>query len=118
MFKYIKYLQSYLQLDIHDIERIFTYEGKDFIREIIPKKESINPIITIKELNYPVKISTISHLQNLPEAFHYYRGDRDNPEGISIRLLNNNIARIPFPDIIDAKKDFELELYYFHNSER
>jgi hypothetical protein len=91
----------------HTSKGMLSYEGKDFIREIIPKKETINPIITIKELNYPVKISTISHLQNLPEAFHYYRGDRDNPEGIYIRLLNNNIARIPFPDIIDAKKDFE-----------
>lgn len=91
----------------HTSKGMLSYEGKDFIKEVVPKKEVISPVVNIKELNYPVKMTTINHIQNIPEAFYYYKGDKENPEGVYIRLLNNNIARIPFPSIIDAKKDFE-----------
>lgn len=65
------------------------------------KSKSTSSTVILKPVSYPITMRTIHSLSELPEAIHYFSGDATNPEGMYVRLHNNVVARIPFPEIQD-----------------
>jgi hypothetical protein len=63
--------------------------------------------ITIAELKYNMRMPIITDLKNLVPAMYYYKGDQHNPPGIYMNILAGNIVRIPFPEIIDSKREYD-----------
>lgn len=68
---------------------------------IEPRIEPVDTIIP--HINYNLKIPHVSDLSQIPPAIYY----SDKPtSGLYMRLINNNIVQIPFPEIIDSKKEY------------
>jgi hypothetical protein len=94
---------------------MLSYIGRDFI-EVINKKQvkeskkivkvqSIDKCL-IKEINYKIKLPIINDIKDMPIALNFYKGCDKYPAGIYLNLFNN-VVRVPFPDIIDLKKEFD-----------
>jgi hypothetical protein len=82
---------------------IDTYEiNKKKVKPSKQKQSIIEERILIPELNYKMKISSISNLDDIPPAFYFHAPTA----GIYIKLPNNNIFRVPFPEIADSRKDY------------
>ena len=72
----------------------------------VPSKEDR---ILIPEIGYKLRINSILDINAIPPALYYYtaRDTNSPPSGIYTRLPNNNLVRIPFPEIVDSKKEYD-----------
>jgi hypothetical protein len=61
----------------------------------------------IPELGYYLKLPIVNDLKSIPISMYYYKGDNANIPGIYMNILNNNIVRIPFPEILDSKREYD-----------
>lgn len=74
------------------------------ISNIIPTTLERN---SIPELGYSLKMPVVTDLKNIPLALYFYKGDKTNPPGVYMNILNGNIVRMPFPEIIDSKREYD-----------
>lgn len=108
----------------HTKNGMLGYPGKEFIINILtnkatskepdispPKQDTIPPeqkIVEqktlIPEIGYYMKVSQVTDLKHIPPALYYYSGDQP---GLYMRLPNNNLLRVPFPEIVDSKKEYD-----------
>lgn len=102
----------------HTTNGILSFPGRDFIIKKVTNpstkrhtsqktqtKQTNIPITTnIKSIGYNIKIQHIDDISKLPPVIYYVKSP--NP-GFYMRLLNDNIVRIPFPEIVDSKKEYE-----------
>lgn len=109
----------------HTTNGMLGYPGKEFIINLLSNNQTtkdenkkIEPIESkalepksiieqktlIPEIGYYLKVSQVSDLKDIPPALYYFNGT--NP-GLYIRLPNNNLLRIPFPEIVDSKKEYD-----------
>ena len=88
------------------------YPGKDFISKIIEFKEQqkkpkkVAPEIQktlIPEIGYYLKVQTVANLKDIPNAIYYC----SNPNGLYMRMPNNNLLKIPFPEVVDSRKEYD-----------
>lgn len=65
--------------------------------------------IVIPEIGYYLKLPVVANLKDIPRAMYYFKGNVENgiPAGIYMNLPNNNIVRMPFPEIIDSKREYD-----------
>jgi hypothetical protein len=59
-----------------------------------------------KDIGFNCKIPIINKLNEIPSAFYWYAGDKNNPKGIYICISRKFYVQIPFPNIIDGTRDF------------
>jgi len=59
--------------------------------------------INIPNINYYLNVPYVNDVSEIPHSIYYVK----NQPGLYIRLPNNNIARIPFPEIVDSKKEYD-----------
>ena len=92
------------------------YPGKEFIKNIIetqkkaiapevqpkPLKESIQKIL-VPEVGYNLKIPVVADIKDIPNALYYCK----NANGLFMRLPNNNILKMPFPETVDSRKEYD-----------
>lgn len=108
----------------HTKNGMLGYPGKEFIINTItnkanskepsispPKQESslqeqkiVEQKTLIPEIGYYMKVAQITNLKHIPPALYYYSGDQP---GLYMRLPNNNLLRVPFPEIVDSKKEYD-----------
>lgn len=108
----------------HTKNGMLGYPGKEFIIDLMknktnPKESTIAPIkqetvlpeqkaveqkTLIPEIGYYMKVVQVADLKHIPPALYYYSGDQP---GLYMRLPNNNLFRIPFPEIVDSKKEYD-----------
>ncbi len=71
-----------------------------------PQKEEK---VLIPEIGYYLKVHTINDLAQIPPAVYYYKSSSAdaNPPGLYMRMPNNNLMRIPFPEVVDSKKEYD-----------
>jgi hypothetical protein len=55
----------------------------------------------ITEIGYYLKLPSVSDLNDIPSAMYFYNN------GIYMRLPNNNVVKIPFPETVDSKKEYD-----------
>jgi len=93
------------------------YPGKDFIKKIIEFKEQQKkskvvetpnaPLdiqkTLIPEIGYYLRVNTVTDLKEIPNAIYYCK---NNP-GLYMRMPNNNLLKIPFPEIVDSRKEYD-----------
>ena len=91
------------------------YPGKEFIKKIIELKESQKKTATIKplkedvqkilipDIGYHLKVPVVADVKDIPHAFYYCK----NLNGLYMRLPNNNIVKIPFPEVVDSRKEYD-----------
>jgi hypothetical protein len=87
----------------HDV--IDTYETAKSIvkkKKVSKPKVIVEDTVNIPELNYQMKLPVVTNLNDIPSAMYYHR----ETNGVYIKLHNNNIFRIPFPDVVDSRKDY------------
>jgi hypothetical protein len=97
----------------HTKNGMLGYPGKEFIINSInpnniddTKKLPITYTeqrTLIPEIGYYLSVARVSDLKHIPPAIYYYSGDQP---GLYMRLSNNNLLRIPFPETIDSKKEY------------
>ena len=95
---------------------ILSYPGKTYINTLIDtyeenrkKKKTPKPKNTlslervlIPDINHHMNIHVIDDISNIPPALFYHK----QTNGIYIRLHNNNVFKIPFPSVVDSRKDY------------
>jgi hypothetical protein len=69
-------------------------------------KQPYKTLTYLHSINYSLKIQNIDNINDIPESIYYFKGNEKFPAGLYIKLLDGNLCRIPFPKIIDSKKDF------------
>jgi hypothetical protein len=64
---------------------------------------------TIPEIGYKLPIHVVQDLKQIPPAMYYYKAPKGSPyqSGIYMRLSGNNLVRIPTPEVIDSKKEYD-----------
>lgn len=83
------------------------------ILPIIPAKPVLsNPVIErilIPELGYYLKLPTVTDLKQIPLALYYLKPNKDSTQvpGIYMNLAQGNYVRIPFPEVVDSKKEYD-----------
>lgn len=91
------------------------YPGKEFIADVSKymmkgRHEEQKPEPTalkveskhlIQEIGYSLKLPSVEKLTEIPPALYFHNG------GVYMRLPNNNLAKIPFPEVVDSKKEYE-----------
>lgn len=83
---------------------ILSYPGK----EKYIKKENKKQQILIKELNYKTNIPIVTNIKEIKPAFYYLNSnDKNYKSGLYININNDIYVKIPFPVVIDPKKDNE-----------
>lgn len=82
---------------------ILSYPGKEkYIKKEIKKQQ----YISIEELNYKTNIPIVTNIKEIKPAFYYLNSnDANYKSGIYMNINNNIYVKIPFPVIIDPKKD-------------
>ena len=85
---------------------IDTYE-EELLNKKKKKNTKIKPAVIeerviIPDLGYRMKLPSINNIADIPPAMYYH----EPTKGVYIRLPNNNIFRIPFPEIVDSRKDY------------
>ena len=107
----------------HTKNGMLTYPGREIISKILkatpvkvpvnnshtstkPTTTTVQKVINITEINYNMTMPVVEKLSDIPNAFHYFKGSTENPAGVYMQI-NNNIMRIPFPDVIDSKKEYD-----------
>jgi hypothetical protein len=101
---------------------ILSYPGKSYINAIIdeyednkaagkavkpnsikrkPTNSPLSSRVMINEIGHNINIHTVANLADIPPALFYH----PETDGIYIRLPNNNLFKIPFPEIVDSRKD-------------
>jgi regulator of replication initiation timing len=95
---------------------MLSYPGKEFIVKLLnadvdtsatppastPPASTIKEEKTlIKEIGYYMKIPIVENLSDIPQAIYGHHGS------LYLRLPNNNLARIPFPEVVDSKKEYD-----------
>lgn len=104
----------------HTAGGMLSYPGRDVLKTIlakpvkqepvIPKPEQIVPQMErtlIPEVGYYLRLPVVSNLKNIPQAMHYFKGNAETPAGVYMNLPNNNIVRMPFPEIMDSKREYD-----------
>lgn len=105
---------------------MLSYPGRDLIvkeekKEVKDKKpnenkkQNKNDRVLINELGYYLKLPVVTDIKQIPPALYYFKEDDNkktnkktkNRTGIYINLGNGNYARIPFPEIVDSKKEYD-----------
>ena len=95
---------------------ILSYPGKSSINIIeayeedlnkkkkksIKSKPTIEERVNIPDLGYKMKLPSIADIADIPPAMYYH----EQTKGVYIRLPNNNIFRVPFPEVVDSRKDY------------
>lgn len=108
----------------HTKNGMLSFPGRDFIikkitektvpipeREPIsePTTQAVNPTpqqirTLLPELGYYLKVPVVNDVSQIPPAIYYVKSQQP---GLFIRLPNNNIVRIPFPEVVDSKKEYD-----------
>lgn len=103
---------------------MLSYPGRDLL---ITQKEKTNVVkkqdvgkntkkdkIYVNELKYHLKMPVVNNLKQIPPAMYYLKEDssktnskNNHKSGIYINLGNENYAKIPFPEIVDSKKEYD-----------
>jgi len=101
----------------HTKNGMLAYPGKEYITRStktekktikIKKQEPERKKIQITELGYELEMPIITDLNKLPDSIYYYDNSK-NPQyksGLYIKL-NQNCIKIPFPEVVDSKKEFD-----------
>ena len=86
-----------------------TLEKTGFLEKNRKKKKTPKPKNTlslervlIPNINHHMNIHVIDDISNIPPALFYHK----QTNGIYIRLHNNNVFKIPFPSVVDSRKDY------------
>ncbi len=58
----------------------------------------------IPELGYHLKVPVVSNFSQIPPSIYYVKSETP---GLFIRLPNDNIVKIPFPEVVDSKKEYD-----------
>jgi hypothetical protein len=84
---------------------LLSYTGKEkYNRKDNKKKQNV----IIKELNYKTNIPIVTNIKDIKPAFYYLNSnDKNHQSGIYININNDIFIKVPFPDVIDPKKDNE-----------
>jgi hypothetical protein len=82
-------------------------KNESITQTIAPPLIDTSTRIIIPEVGYSIKVPTCSDIKNIPSSMYYYKGDAENPSGLYMNILNNNIVKIPFPEIIDSKNSYD-----------
>jgi hypothetical protein len=77
---------------------------KDYIHTPITYKNLSN--VYGKQIGFDWQIPIINKLNEMPSSLYWYGGDVTNPEGVYICLTRGFYIQVPFPNVIDATKDF------------
>lgn len=114
----------------HSAGGMLSYPGRELIKQEYAKHLMPHPIVQpitlhvatphgtptaqptiekniISEIGYHIKLPVVNNIKNIPVAMHYYKGDDKHPAGVYMNLPNNNIVRMPFPEIIDSKREYD-----------
>lgn len=109
----------------HTSGGMLSYPGRDILKTILTvkadrpsdrptdtKPTDTKPTPTVErvlltEIGYYLKLPIVTNLKHIPPALHYFKGNADIPQGVYINLPNNNIVRIPFPEIMDSKREYD-----------
>lgn len=100
------------------------YPGKEFIVKLLNQPnpavetKTITPTPTvhikedkvlINEIGYYLRTATVQDLSCIPPAIYYYKSADESkyPSGLYMRMPNNNLIRIPFPEVVDSKKEYD-----------
>ncbi len=67
-----------------------------------PQPVSNESRVIIPDIGYRMKLPLINNINDIPPAMYYHEASK----GVYIRLPNNNVFRIPFPEVIDSRKDY------------
>lgn len=59
-----------------------------------------------KRIGFDWKVPIINKLNEMPSSLYWYGGDTNNPEGVYTCLTRGFYIQVPFPNVIDATKDF------------
>lgn len=81
-------------------------DSKETQKECIKPKQKIS-IIHIPDIKYSMKFPVVSDLKQIPPAIFYLMDTDKSKCGLYMNLLNGNYARIPFPEVIDSKKEYD-----------
>lgn len=65
--------------------------------------------IVIPDIGYKMQIHQVTDLKNIPPALYYYKAPVDGKyqSGIYLRISGNNLVRIPTPEVVDSKKEYD-----------
>lgn len=84
---------------------LLSYPGKE---KYIKKENKKSHNIIIEELNYKTNIPIVTNIKDIKPAFYYLNSsDKKYKNGIYTNINNDIYIKIPFPAIIDPKKDTE-----------
>ena len=96
---------------------ILSYPGKTSVNIIDAYEEDLNKKkkkptkiktsiiedrVDIPDLGYKMKLPSVADITDIPPAMYYH----EQSKGVYIRLPNNNVFRIPFPEVVDSRKDY------------
>jgi hypothetical protein len=82
-----------------------TDQNKDLCTEKQTIYKNIKDLYTHK-INFDWNIPIINRLSEIPQSLYWYKGDKNNDEGIYTCLSDGFCVQIPFPNTVDGTKDF------------
>ena len=91
-------------INLELLKKIDKYAGKN--EKPVNEKSEKRKNIVIEPFNYNIKLTNYQNITQAPESLFYYTG-AENKEGIYIKLLNGVSVKVPFPEIIDSKREFD-----------
>ena len=120
----LKNNKKYSSYVYHTAGGMLSYPGREELLNELNKKDNLNNLknknttklenktkpkfiiknVIIDELKYNIKLNVVNNLKDIPVALYYYEGDKVNSKGIYINVLDNNIIKVPFPEIVSSKE--------------
>lgn len=111
--KFMYTLDNSLIYDINNVDTLINISEDEIDRFNNKKKRTVinisnkvlHNINNIPLYNNNLTLPIISNLSYLPSLFYWFNGDIINKEGIYLRLIDNVIAEIPFPNLYSSKHE-------------
>lgn len=112
----------------HTAHGMLSFPGRDFIikKQNDKKQEPIQQIQTVQsqpvrtlipDIGYYLKVQHAANFSKIPHAIYYVK----NMPGLYMRLPNDNIVKIPFPEVVDSKKEYDrkhsIRCKYFNKND-
>lgn len=106
----------------HTAGGMLSYPGRELLKNILIKQPELSapiPVATplkpesqvertlIPEIGYYLRLPVVKNIKSIQPAMCYFKGDGETPAGIYMNLPNNNIVRVPFPEIVDSKREYD-----------
>lgn len=85
------------------VKNVISNESKNTNEIILNKIEDVDLQSNV------LKLPVIKNLQDMPSAFYWFEGDQFYKKGIYTSLCKNFYVKVPFPNLINASKDYKLK---------